>query len=154
MAVVAIVAILAALAIGFGSKLGTRHRLKEMTREVFNVLSVARAEATRRSTSVWVAVEVEQITAFIDGNGNDAYDSDEEAVYQFPGPADSPYQGISMTATFGLVGTIPTAIFDSRGFSRDTSNNLQDGTVTIVEAVTGESFMVHTAISGAIRIQP
>ena len=78
MATVALVGVLATLAFTSAGSWTKGQRLREMARETFNALSLARAEAIKTGTQVWVAVDSDSVKAFRDGNNNDLYDTGEE----------------------------------------------------------------------------
>ncbi len=155
MMVVAIIGILAALAISAGGGWRRRQDFNEASREVYNALTVARGEALRRGTPIYVAFQTDHVRAFIDANNNKAYDSGETLVYEYPAPGSSFPARMTLAApTLSLVGTVPTAKLDSRGLSVDPNApaTFKGGSVVITDPDLSQTRTVDFTLAGAARI--
>lgn len=152
---VAIVSILAGIAIGFSGTYRRQEGLKETTRGVVSAMAQARSEAVRRSTKAYVSFTSTQMTAFLDKNGNYAYDSGETVLFKYPNSgnldtAQSIY--FAHTPATNPLG-VNTLIFDYQGYSMDYQGNPLSATVCVKDSTLADARAVQLTVAGASRVQ-
>lgn len=152
---VAIVSILAGIAIGFSGTYRRQEGLKETTRGVVSAMAQARSEAVRRSTKVYVSFTNQRMIAFLDSNGNYAYDLGEPSLFRYPNSgnldtAQSIYF-VQTQATNPL--GLNTLIFDYQGYSMDYQGNPLSATVCVKDSSLADARAVQLTVAGASRVQ-
>ena len=154
MTVVGVIGILATLAIGFSGDFRQRNHFIEVSREVFNTMSIGRSEAMRRGKSVMVSTYSTKsgqtrIAAFIDGSSGKtaAYESAYDTLlYEYPDTGDD---NLGLTS---IAITNDTIAFSGKGFCVDKSGGLTTGKVTVTDSQLNEERLVETTVAGAIKI--
>ena len=144
MTAVAILGILAAMSVGIPGSV--RHgRFRNLETDVQNVLAEARNTSIGQSQEVMVLFTTSSAVAFVDVNGNQAYDAGDTLIKQT--------DAYPPNATASLTGNM--VFFSSRGFSLDAAGSaaLAARTVVFSDTGTGESGSLQIAGGGAMRMQ-
>lgn len=84
MMVVALVSVLATLAIGYAGSYASDQRVKQTARGVQASINLARAYAVRNNRTVKVVFGLDKVTAFVDADNDNIFDTGETSVYQYP----------------------------------------------------------------------
>ena len=136
MLVVAIVGILATLAIGLTTDWRRRGDFREVVREIYGALLSARNDALQNSRARKTEISDKRVTAFVDSNGNNALDSTERILYQYPIDPLGPLAGtggyygdegswpngiIVNTTPLDSANGAPVVIFDYQGLHIDST---------------------------------
>jgi prepilin-type N-terminal cleavage/methylation domain-containing protein len=154
MVVVGIITILATMSVGMTSDFRLRDHVNASAREIYNGLNRGRAEAIRRG--VWVDVEItaDRMTAFIDSDGDHAYQTTETMIYQYPTSPEvwSPELALDVSE-LTTQNVKPVAIFDYQGFSMDTIGQPFAPEMKVSNPALPLERRIEMTIAGAVRIQ-
>ena len=128
--------------------------LKELTREAYHTLAVARAEAVRGQQGVFVTLDSSGLWAFIDSDGNKTYDKNSDIeIYQgkLGNQADfRQYMRLTIEPAPAWV------YFDSKGYSVDLAGTPRPLLITCTDEhptiASTRSLTVGVSYAGALRI--
>ena len=158
MIVIAILGILATLAISSGVEMNREQRHRTLAREVYRLLSIARGSAVSENRRAAVVFGADRVTAFVDLSvpANYEYDAGtDRLVDEYPRSPDTFLAGmaVSVISGFASVSGVPTAIFDSQGYSRNESLALAPGVVGVTDDQRGDSISIRVTIGGSVRVE-
>ncbi len=155
MLVIGIIGIMATLAVGMSGNFRRQQDYNAVRRAVYSGLTLARAEALRRNQRVHFTIGPSSLRAFVDLDGNRTYAAPEPSLYVYPESGDTFPSSMTLSSSFAALGTpsLPTAIFDARGFCITAAGELAAGTVTVTDSVLIKSGVIDTTIAGAVRVQ-
>lgn len=145
MTAVAILGILAAMSVGIPGSV--RHgRFRNLETDVQNVLAEARNTSIGQSQEVMVLFTTSSAVAFVDVNGNQAYDAGTDTLIKQT-------DAYPPNATASLTGNM--VFFSSRGFSLNAAGSaaLAARTVVFTDTGTSETASLQIAGGGAMRMQ-
>lgn len=168
MLVVGIVGVLAVLAI---STINMRtYHYRELAREVYNTVNIARGQAVRGAVKTTVWVDNNRIYAFVDADDSCAFTAGETLFHVFPplvAPSGFSFSNIERTATLpanmSIIGGGPLLLdsgpnpgpctsFDSLGMHVDIDDEPRQANIQIIDSQAGYSMTLEIGVSGALQL--
>lgn len=155
MVIVGIIGILATLSAGDFRQWMRGQKLNELTREVFHTLVVARSSAVKHGVTVTVAFSSAGIVAFVDYNGNGAFNHNSDAMV-YRGSVGDRQLPIRMHMRVETVDGADEILFNGQGYSVDDDGDPRPVIVKIWDehpTVASESeHQLAITYPGAVRI--
>ena len=145
--VIALLAILAAIAVPGYISWRSNSQLRRAALDVYSSLQKTKSEAVKRNILCAVTFSSSNFMAYVDNNGNLAYDAGEQIINTIPW---SRYAGVSWVSTT-FNNPADSIAFAPDGLPRDNANLLGSGEI-IIRSQSNMQKRIEVLIAGTIKI--